>query len=202
MAGVIEAEQAYNLAQMIADYGSAVIVRNVTTLTGPSPSPNPPNVSGLVVSGTAAIGASLVTLRATRATGRLLAGDVLRFAGDARAYAVTAPVIAVTNGFSLVPITPALVSNLTDGQALTLTFSADVAVQAFVTSYPARLVNGTSIQNGDIKVRLLVSSLPFVPAVTDKIFVGVNSYSIVNVHTMDLQGVGYGYSLQARGGLV
>ncbi len=202
MAGVIEAELAYNLAQMIADNGSLVTMRNLTTVSGPSPAPNPPNVSGLVVSGTAAIGASVVTLRATRATGRFVSGDVLKFGTDAQAYAVTAPVTAAANGFAAVPIAPPLVIAVTDGEALVVTYSADTVVMAFVTSYPARLVNGTSIQNGDIKVRLLASSIPFLPAVTDKIFVGANSYSIVDVHSMDSQGVLYGYSLQARGGLV
>jgi hypothetical protein len=195
-------ELAFDLAQLIKENGCPVTVRNVTTLSGPVPAPNPPSVAGLVVSGAVSVGAASVSLRATRATGRLVTGDVLKFGADPQGHTVTAPVIAASNGFTAVPIAPPLAVAVTDGESVAATYSADTVLTGFVTSYPARQVNGTSIQTGDIKVRLLGSAVTTALAVTDKVFVGANSYSIVDIHTMDCQGVTYGIVLQARGGVV
>lgn len=202
MAGIIEAELAYNLAQMITDYGTPVTVRRVTTLTGPAPAPNPFVLNGLIANGSFLLGATTVSLKATQLNGRLIAGDAIQFTGDATKYVVGSQIISAANGLASITIAPGLAVAVTNGESANVLFSADVSVSAFVTSYPTRLVNGTSIQNGDLKVRMLASALTYEPKATDKILLGANSYSIVNVKSMDIQGAPYGYSLQARGGVV
>jgi hypothetical protein len=194
--GVLETEIVYNFGQMIADMGRAVTVRQVTTLAGPAALPNPPSYAGLVVNGAALAGAAVVNFRGTQINGRLLAGDT--FTVGANTYTVNGGVNAASNHFTAVGFAPALAAPLADGDPVALTFAADVTLNALASSFPARAVNGTTIQATDQQVRFRASDIPWQPTITDKIILGGDQYSVVTVRSLEIQGVVYAYALQAR----
>lgn len=194
---ILEAENAYDLTKLIKELGRAVTYRDLTVKTGPSPAANPPQLTALVASGAASPGAATINLRATYASGRLIAGDVLTI--GAHQYTVGSEIIAASNAFAAVPISPTLIGSVSDGTAVATTFSADHIVTALVTSYPSRMVNGTSILQTDRQVRFLASDLAgLTPGLTDKVLIGGDVYSIIDVKSAELQGVVYSWFCQAR----
>jgi hypothetical protein len=196
---IVEQETAYQLAQLIAELGRGVVFRNLTVKPGASPAPNPPQLTGLAVNALTALGAGAITLKATFASGRLIVGDKFTIAGDATVYTVTGEVIAASNSFAAVPISPVLAQAAAANAVVTPIFVADFPIRALVTAFPARLINGTSIQVTDRQVRFLASTISGIePAVTDKILIGSDSYSIVAPKSAELQGVVYSWFCQVR----
>lgn len=196
-------ELTYGLSALIAEQGALVTYRRVTTLAGANPAPNPPNVEQLVVNGNTASGASAISFRALILTGRLVGGDWFTIAGDPTGYTVTAQTISPPPAETLtaVPFTPSLQHTATDGAAVTLGFAADTPnVQGLLTDYPAHLINGLTIVEGDQQLRLLMSALSFRPAVGDLVIfhAGADEAKVIRVKILENQGTLYGWSLQVR----
>jgi len=199
VSGLLESESVYDLAQMIGDQGMSVVIRNLTTVTGPQPYPNPPSLSAdFAVSGTAALHATSITFAGSLVNGRLLAGDAFKLGTDPTLYTIGTLIQSSRNAFTGVSFSPGLVHAATNGESVAFTFSADTTVPALVTSFPSRLVNGTTIQASDKQVRFLASSLSYEPVVTDKIFMFGEVYSIVNPRPIQIQGVIWAWACHVR----
>ena len=192
----------YNLSQFLSGpaggLGQTITLRNVSVLAGANPFPNPPIYAGLVVNGNNPQNSASINLRATNANGRFVKGDTLALGADPTVYTVTADTNSTGNLFNAVPITPNLAQQRLDGDAAVPTFLNDITAQALVTSFPARLVNGTSIQMTDKQIRFLASAISFTPSTTDKVFIGGDQYSIITVKPISVQGKVYAYSCHLR----
>ena len=193
---------AYGLAALISEQGSAITYRRVTTLPGANPAPNPPNVEQLVVNGVTFAGSAVINFRALVLTGRLIAGDRFTIVGDPRGYTVTAQTVSPPPSETLtaVPFTPSLQHNAADGVAVTLGFAADHLLQGMLTDYPAHLINGQTIVEGDQQLRILANVLSFRPAVGDLVIfhAGADEAKVIRIKHMENQGTLYGWSLQVR----
>lgn len=199
MTGVLEGEMVYDLAAMIADQGMNVVIRNLTTITGPQPYPNPPSFSSdFSVSGGAALHATSITFDASLVNGRLLAGDAFKLGADPTLYTIGTTIQSSANAFTGVSFTPMLAVAATDDESVGFTFSADTTVLALVTSFPSRLINGTTIQASDKQVRFLASSLSYAPVITNKIFMFGEVYSIVNPRPIQVQGTIFAWACHVR----
>ncbi len=201
----LAAEMAYGLRQLISSERTPVTLRKVTTLPGANPAPNPPTYDGLVVDGAFLAGVSVINMRATPITGRLIADDQFTIQGDATVYTVTgAGSISPTTADTLpaVPFTPVLAANAADGAAITITtFAADSTLNALVTDPPSRLVDGTIVER-EQKVRFMDSDLPagVKPEIGDTLIMlsGTDPAEITNVDPLQMQGIRYGWSCRVR----
>ena len=193
----IEEEQ-YALSNLVYELGRIVTLRDTTLVNGSNPYPNPPVNSGLVVSGTNASGASSINLRATNVNGRVIAGDEFLLGTDAQVYTATGAVQSSSNAFASIPITPDLAVTHSDGEAVVPTWDADTSLLALVTSFPAFMVNDTSIQVTDKQVRFIASLISFTPTDTMKMFIGSDQYSIITVKAIECQGITYGWTCHCR----
>lgn len=196
-------EMAYGLAQLINVQGGSITYTNVTTLPGTNPAPNPPTAFVLTVDGTTAMGLSAINLKAQILTGRLIIGDQFTIAGDPTVYTVNAQVLSplATPTLPGVSFAPPLAMSETDGSAVALYPKATFSIAALITDFPAILVNGTSIQSKDHKVRLLASSLPagVIPSIGDLVTLPDGEIQkVIRITHMEVQGVHYGYALQVR----
>ena len=196
-------EMAYGLAQLIDVQGGSVTYTNVTTLPGTNPAPNPPTAFVLTVDGTTAMGLSAINLKAQILTGRLIIGDKFTIAGDTTVYTVGAQVLSplATPTLPGVTFTPPLAMSEADGSAVALYPKATFSIAALITDFPAILVNGTSIQSKDHKIRVLASSLPsgVIPNIGDLVTLPDGEIQkVIRISHMEVQGVHYGYALQVR----
>lgn len=197
-------EMAYGLAQLINIQGGTILYTRVTTISNAAnPAPNPPTTMEPVVNGLTLAGGSSINFRATIFTGRLLAGDKFTIAGDPTVYTISAPATSPLTQQTIGPVTfsPVLAANAADGAAVSFTYGAQYNIAAIITDYPAHLINGTSIQSKDHKVRFLASSVPggIPPAIGD--FVQHPDglvQGVIRVTHMETQGVHYGWSVQVR----
>jgi hypothetical protein len=198
--GILRAAMAWNLRQLIVVDGMAVTYIKRTTLTGANPAPNPLLYEGLKVDGAASAGASTINLHGDLVTGRLISGDILTIAGDAQAYTVTGQVISPTtaNTLTTVPINPALAQSAADAAVVTVTPVAQYPLRALVTSFPQILINGTSVLQSDLRVRLMSDDLVVTPAAGDIVVVGSEQRSVVIADSASAGGVTYAYFLQIR----
>lgn len=196
--GILIGEAIYNLSALITEYGRSATIRQLTTLPGPQPYPNPPSGSGFAVDGARSIGDTSVSIRGVRINGRFIAGDQFFFGASPTVYTVSADTSSSGGAFTAVPFTPALTDALDDGTGVYVVYVADTALNVLLTSYPARLINNTTIQQDDLQIRWPVSALPYIPVATDKVFIGADQYSIIRPHTVELGGQTYAISCQIR----
>lgn len=202
--GTLANTLAYGLAQLIKTQGGTITYTNVTSLANQTnPGVNPPTVQNLVVNGATLTGAGSINFEAAILTGRLITGDSFTIAGDPTVYTLTADALSPLTGPTLsgVAFTPTLAHDAADQAAVTLTFSAQYTFQAIVTDFPAYLVNGTSIQSKDHKVRALASSFlgGHDPTIGDIVQMPSGEVQkVFRVTHMESQGVHYGWSLQVR----
>jgi hypothetical protein len=198
--GLLLAENIFNLNFDINDRGRQIVIRDTTNIAGPTPYPNPPQATPSSLQTAALSGDTEVAIAGDQINGRLIAGDEFTLGSDPTIYTVTAPNNAQNNAFTAVSITPSLVAGYAEGVAVNFIWSADTLLMALMTSYPARLVNGTTIQTQDQKVRFMASAVPFRPTTTMKmIVVGTgDTYSLIAVHDVEVQGAVYAWSCQAR----
>src|ERR1700731_4105630 len=102
-------ELTYGLRQLIKEQGGLITYRRVTTLSGANPAPNPPTYIGLIVNGLTTTGASAInmTVDLTQGgvfTGRLIAGDTFKVAGDPTTYTVSSQVISPSTSDTLTAV--------------------------------------------------------------------------------------------------
>lgn len=195
-------EMAYGLSQLINIQGGIISYTSVTTLTGANPAPNPPTIEQVVVNGAVLAGVSAISFRGDVIVGRLLVGDKFQIAGDPTTYTVTSPVTSPVTTMTIGPVSfaPTLVDNAADGAEITFTFSATQAnVLALITDFPAHLINGTSVQSKDHRVRMLASTLNATPIIGDEVQLADGLVQkVIRISHMEIQGVHYGWSLQVR----
>ncbi len=201
------AELTYGLKQLIAAQGGTITFRHRTTLSGPNPAPNPPTYIALVVDGLTALGASLINMRTDPTqggvfTGRLIAGDTFTVSGDPAIYTVSAPAISPSGVDTVpaVPFTPPLVQAAPDGAAVSLAFVADAAnIPASITGFSQILIDGSTVQEADRRIRFLASSLPGVtPRVGDLVMVEELASEVIAAAAMEIDGIVYGRYLHVR----
>ncbi len=169
------------VASILHRRGKPVLLRRVTVLDGPAPSPNPPTADRLSVVAAAAAGASAITLHAKGLTGRLEPGDRFVLDGDATVYTITARAIAAAGRFTALPFAPPLAVPVDAGAAVAMGFAADTPVDARIEGFPARLVDGTLIQVGDLQAMIPGAALSAPPGITDKLLIDGVPKSIVAV---------------------
>lgn len=194
------AENIFNLNFDINDRGRQIVIRDTTTLAGPTPYPNPPQATAASLQASALSGVTQVAIAGDQINGRLIAGDQFTLGSDPTIYTVGNQVLAAGNAFAVVTFTPALPKNYSAGTEVTFIFAADTILTALMTGYPARLINGTTIQTQDQKVRFMASAVSFRPTTGMKMIVVStgDSYSFVDVHDIEVQGAVYAWSCQAR----
>ena len=78
------------------------------------------------------------------------------------------------------------------------TVVTEYTVQAVVTEYAQRLIDGVSVKYGDKLVLVASSGLAVTPAPNDSISVGGQTFSVVSVNVVAPGGVPLVYNLQAR----
>lgn len=198
----------YNLQSMILIQGGSITFRQVTSLPGANPAPNPPTYIAPVVEGFTALGSGTINFGVDLTqggvfTGRLIAGDTFQVAGDPTTYTVSAQVISPSGNDTLtgVTFTPNLAQDEPSGAAITLAFIADFpGIPALITDYPSILINGTTIQEKDHRVRFLASALTGPdPIAGDIVFLPSGEVaSVINVSHLEIQGVHYAWALHVR----
>lgn len=151
--------------------------------TGTGSTLSPPSITGTpYLSVAASAGAVVVTIKAGYAVGRLVAGDKLTIAGDPTIHTVTAPISAVSNTFTNVPITPALTMPAVQNAPVSVAFSTDYAVRAAVAGYEAsQLLGGVLV--GDRRVVVMQSDLTAAgyldaPKASDKIVLEGRTFNV------------------------
>src|SRR5580700_1979537 len=155
-------EVAYGLLSLIRSSGGLITYTSVTTLeNSANPAPNPPTMQGLVVADNAAMGAELINFSADILTGRLVAGDSFTVPGDPTVYTVGSQVVSPLTAPTLtnVPFTPGLAEAVLAGVVPTFAFASTFTVRASITGFPAVLINGTSVQQHDKRIRMLIDGV-------------------------------------------
>ena len=118
--------------------GTLIVLRS-TTQTGAGP--NPPVLIAPRLDGSVSAGATQIAIRASQATGRILAGDQIRIGTSALytvASAVTArapsvdPTVVVAPGFTSITLTTPLANNASDDATITPAWAADQGVYGAV----------------------------------------------------------------------
>lgn len=178
-------------------WGAFVAYRSVS---GSGATQSPPQGGPFVVNGAAPAGAASLSLRATYAVGRLLAGDVL--AVDGGEYTVTAGVTAASGRFSAVPISPVLAADVADGSAAEIVFVRDYMVKAATAGYEATTVMG-GIQAGDKRLVILQSAFADAgmteqPKPGDKITIGGAMLNVISAAPVYQGAAPAVWDIQAR----
>lgn len=177
--------------------GTPIVLRHLTTSGGATPAQNPPTIKVLVAAGDQPQGSTTLALRAGLLLGEVVAGDQFVIGGNKTLYTATATVIAVDNAVTL-PITPPLGAEITDGTPVATVWSADETVYAVINSFPAIMIDGTLIQQSDLRVTIAALTLRQPPLLTDKLLIGAVARSILNVTPFYSAGQVTHYQLQAR----
>lgn len=150
-----------------ASWGASMIYRSVT---GSGATQNPPQGSSFTVSANALSGATAISIKASLAVGKLVAGDKISVGG--RTHTVTgAGVQAVMNQFSAVPVSPALAEAVSVGDPVTLSFARDLSLRGAVAGYAASEFMG-GVVAGDRRIVIMqgaLASLDDKPKAGDKI---------------------------------
>lgn len=141
------------VSAIIGAKGKGIVFRHTVSTGGANPASNP--VTGAIaVQANASAGASIITLTAPVGNWTLEPGDKFTIAGDVTVYTVGARTLSASSKFTNVPFSPVLTANATAGAAVTMTWTNDYPTTAFIGSYDARLIDGTTITVKDLKVMM------------------------------------------------
>lgn len=180
-----------------AAWGAPVVWRSMIV----SAPQNPPSISGaLVMAATATAGVSVLSLKATGITGKLITGDKITVGGST--HTVTAPVTAASGVLVAIPVTPPLPVDVASGASATLEFIRDVPVVAAIGGYRAS-ESQSGISVGDVRMIVLAGAaagLPEPPKVGDAAFLpGRSSPTAVKAVSPIYAGASLvGYEIQVR----
>jgi hypothetical protein len=165
--------------------GGTATLRHVTSSGGPQAAMNPPRVVSAVVNGAFAGGATSMSLRATTAVGRLLAGD--RILVGPQTILVTGTALAVANVWTAIPV-QALLVGLSDGQAATFSWAADETVAAEGMQLDQRWFPGTEISGSDSQVLVPAQGLSQPPRLGDLLIWAGADHKVLGVASKLVQG--------------
>lgn len=183
--------------------GRCITLRHVTSAGALGP--NPPAVVAPVLDGPAAAGASVISVRATAAFGRILAGDKITI-GALPPIAVGADVIASAApvdpsapwqpGFTGITLAGTLPSPAADGTAVAFTWQADTTVWCVVGEFDAKL-QPTQLVAGDESVVIPAYGIAK-PLATDQLLFDGETRTIVTVTRVYQRGLVVAWRVQAR----
>jgi hypothetical protein len=185
--------------------GTMITLRRAQTTGGPNPLQIPPIVENPEIAAAQAIGDTVLSIGAATANGALVPGDLITV--DGNTYTVQTQTASTAfgvspAGFFSVPISPALSTAVSPGDAVTLSFSADQDFYANINSYALQQVNEV-IQAADLQILLpawdtITASLITQPQETDKIVFNGQVLSIISCLPQFIQGQVVTYRIQAR----
>jgi hypothetical protein len=188
---------ALRVSQRIQQRGTPAVLRRMTGLPGPQPAMNPPQLVDPVVHGAVSAGAAAVSLRASTARGRLVAGDKIII--GAQVLTVGGTIVAANNQLVAIPVSPVVgAGGLADGQAVNLTFAADQAVSVYETALDLRLFPGTEVQQMDSQVMLGSYGVTPAPRLGDHLRIGLQWWRILAVSPRQVQGAAAEWALMLR----
>lgn len=194
------------IARRVADAcyrrGRRVTIRRIAKSSGASP--HPPVLFNAVSDGAYSAGVTTISIRASQAVGRLLAGDKLTI-GSATATVgaeISArspsfdPSVVVVPGFTNIQLSVALSASVSDGDAVTLTAATDATAWMMPTAIPARL-RSDQIITGDLFLRM-PAYRQTKPLTTDQLIIDGTAYSIIGIDPIFQRAITVAWDLQAR----
>ena len=140
-----------------------VVLRQVTTVPGPNPSPNPPTCEAPVLAASYPAGATVVSINAAAAIGRLIQGDTLTIGGAGYVVAGTVASRAYANpppGFDHVQLEGPLGAAAAAGAPILATWAADFPSYAKIGAFPRYVLNDELVQAQDLDIRVPAWNLP------------------------------------------
>lgn len=150
---------------------------------------HPPTLVDPVLDGNHQAGDTTVAIRATHASGRILAGDKIKI-GELSAVPVGAnasarqpsvdPTVAYAPGFDAITLVTPLLSDVDDGATVTMTWSTDVTLYGAVLNRPRSLGQDQSV-NESISIILPAFGISPAPKAQDLIGFGSAFYRIITV---------------------
>lgn len=175
-------------------WGADMVYRPVT---GSGSTQNPPIGSGYTVSAAADAGATVISIKAPVAVGKLLPGDKITAGGNV--HTVTGSgVQAVAQQFAAVPVTPALPAPLSVGDPVALSFAADVALRGAPASYQASEFMG-GVQAGDRRVVIMQAALgERQPKAGDRLVFEGRSFNVITAVAIYQGAAVSAWDIQAR----
>ena len=182
--------------RLISRTGKVITYRRITKVAGPNPAINPPSTGSLQAAAIALTGDTTISLTSPSVSGRLVAGDKLIIAGAV--YTLTGAVTAVGNVFPGLAFTPALAADVAAGDAVSVTFSADVLVTARISGFSENMMGGTLVQIGDFNVVIPATQITFTPTIVDKLIIDGTPRSIVSVTPQYAASFPASWRIQAR----
>ena len=183
--------------------GTLVTLRRVTV--GPG-GPNPPTLTDTVLDGNHSAGATSVSVRATQAVGRIVAGDQIgigalqpiNIASTAVARAPSLdPTVAFAPGVDAIALATPLPAAVSDGAPVSFSWAADRTVRAGVARKSRTIDGGMRIEEGlsiTIAAHLVVSP----PEIRDQAIIGPTSYQILRVDPAMVGDVMVAWLIQAQ----
>lgn len=168
-------------AALLRAKGKTVVLRKALSLGGANPALNPV-VGAMTLVDAASAGTGSVSLSAPPGNWLLVAGDRFTLAGDDTVYRVEAQVLSAAGLFSSVAISPVLAAPFAAGTAVAMTWVNDYPTKARISSYDAKMIDGTTVTAQDLRVRMAVVDISgrLIPPPTplDKIVIDGASRSI------------------------
>jgi hypothetical protein len=147
-----------------------VVLRHITRSSGPIPYLNPPTLVDPVLSADLAAGGIIVNLNATIASGQFMPGDVLVIDGTALTVAANAPArTGVTPGFDGIALAAPAPLAVAAGTPVTASFAADQAISAVINGFSLQAINGSSIEQNDLLIRVANYPIAITPEIGDLI---------------------------------
>lgn len=177
--------------------GTTITYRRVTRSTGRSPAVNPTNLDAVTVQQGALAGAAQAAIGAAGWRGRLVAGDQLVFAGDATVYTLQGEV-TILAGQATVDLAPVLAADITQGQAVALTYAADHTLKARIQTFSSAVRGGSLVEDAATLVVIPAASIDFEPAAGDLIVVSGRQLSVETANPQWAREKIARWDLQAR----
>lgn len=152
---------AWRVATAFTRHGKPIVLRQVSRTSGRDPLPNPATCVNPTLA-SANPTASTLSLNASEAVGRFVAGDIITVGTTAftvtaqsAARAFTAP----TPGFDNVPVTPAP-GQLSIGAACTIAWAADINIYCKISSFGNSMSDSNLVTMSDLQVQIPAYQLP------------------------------------------
>ena len=190
----------YHYAQVVEATGKPIVFRRIVSTGGASPALNP--VTGAISVAIAALaGASTVTLTAPVGNWFLEVGDVLTI--GAVTATVAARMVSASGKFTNVPLTAPFSAGVSAGATVSVTWINDFPCKAIIGSFENRLVDGTTVKVGDVRVMAQTvdtsgRAIPK-PTATDKLIVDGVAKVVVNANAQFAGSDPAIFDVQARG---
>jgi hypothetical protein len=183
--------------------GRQITLRHVTSAGALGP--NPPAILNPMLAGNAAAGASVISIRAIAAFGRIVAGDQITI-GSMAPIAVASDVLSTAApvdpsapwlpGFTSITLAGTLPSAASDGTVIAFTWQSDIPVWCVVGNFDSKL-QPTQLLAGDESVVIPAYGIAK-PSATDQLLIDGETRTIVEVTQVYQRGLIVAWRVQAR----